>query len=234
VRGIVNLSGAPSRGNVKVAFTCTPWPEIGVASTKRSRPRSPRCSCSASFGAPCRSGTRCRSRSRDPDAQASGSCRCALTLEPQVRALARSFPTPKISSTLAAGEFPGGPRMGALKLKEISYIHAEGYPAAEMKHGPIALIDEHMPVVFVAPEGHVYQKVLSNMQEVKAAVGGSSRSPATGTRPPWVGRLPAARARAATSSSTHRHGGPAPAPCLSRRCPPWVLRGPARETSPRA
>jgi glucosamine--fructose-6-phosphate aminotransferase (isomerizing) len=60
---------------------------------------------------------------------------------------------------------------GALKLKEISYIHAEGYPAAEMKHGPIALIDENMPVVFVAPHDHVYQKVLSNMQEVKARGG---------------------------------------------------------------
>ena len=60
---------------------------------------------------------------------------------------------------------------GALKLKEISYIHAEGYPAAEMKHGPIALIDAEMPVVFVAPEDHVYQKVLSNMQEVRARNG---------------------------------------------------------------
>ena len=60
---------------------------------------------------------------------------------------------------------------GALKLKEISYIHAEGYPAAEMKHGPIALIDENMPVVFVAPHDHVYQKVLANMQEVKARGG---------------------------------------------------------------
>jgi glucosamine--fructose-6-phosphate aminotransferase (isomerizing) len=60
---------------------------------------------------------------------------------------------------------------GALTLKEISYIHAEGYPAAEMKHGPIALIDENMPVVFVAPHDHVYQKVLANMQEVKARGG---------------------------------------------------------------
>jgi glucosamine--fructose-6-phosphate aminotransferase (isomerizing) len=60
---------------------------------------------------------------------------------------------------------------GALKLKEISYIHAEGYPAAEMKHGPIALIDENMPVVFIAPKGRVYQKVLSNIEEVKARGG---------------------------------------------------------------
>jgi glucosamine--fructose-6-phosphate aminotransferase (isomerizing) len=60
---------------------------------------------------------------------------------------------------------------GALKLKEISYIHAEGYPAAEMKHGPIALIDEKMPVVFVTPHDSVFDKVVSNVQEVKARGG---------------------------------------------------------------
>jgi len=60
---------------------------------------------------------------------------------------------------------------GALKLKEISYIHAEGYPAAEMKHGPIALIDSEMPVVFVAPHDAVFDKVVSNVQEVKARGG---------------------------------------------------------------
>ncbi|MEY4650871.1 MAG: hypothetical protein RJA06_944, partial [Bacteroidota bacterium] len=60
---------------------------------------------------------------------------------------------------------------GALKLKEISYIHAEGYPAAEMKHGPIALIDEYMPVVVIAPFGELYEKLVSNVQEVKARKG---------------------------------------------------------------
>jgi glucosamine--fructose-6-phosphate aminotransferase (isomerizing) len=60
---------------------------------------------------------------------------------------------------------------GALKLKEISYIHAEGYPAAEMKHGPIALIDESMPVVFLAPHDKSYEKIVSNVQEVKARKG---------------------------------------------------------------
>jgi len=59
----------------------------------------------------------------------------------------------------------------ALKLKEISYIHAEGYPAAEMKHGPIALIDEAMPVIVVAPKGAQYDKLVSNIQEVKARKG---------------------------------------------------------------
>jgi glucosamine--fructose-6-phosphate aminotransferase (isomerizing) len=60
---------------------------------------------------------------------------------------------------------------GALKLKEISYIHAEGYPAAEMKHGPIALVDEETPSVFIVPKGHIHPKVLSNMEEIKARKG---------------------------------------------------------------
>jgi glucosamine--fructose-6-phosphate aminotransferase (isomerizing) len=60
---------------------------------------------------------------------------------------------------------------GALKLKEISYIHAEGYPAAEMKHGPIALIDDNMPVVFIAPKDSIYDKVISNIEEVRARGG---------------------------------------------------------------
>jgi glucosamine--fructose-6-phosphate aminotransferase (isomerizing) len=60
---------------------------------------------------------------------------------------------------------------GALKLKEISYIHAEGYPAGEMKHGPIALIDERMPVVAIAPNDHVFEKMMGNLQEAKARGG---------------------------------------------------------------
>jgi glucosamine--fructose-6-phosphate aminotransferase (isomerizing) len=60
---------------------------------------------------------------------------------------------------------------GALKLKELSYIHAEGYPAAEMKHGPIALIDENMPVVFIATQDSVYDKIISNIEEVRARKG---------------------------------------------------------------
>ena len=60
---------------------------------------------------------------------------------------------------------------GALKLKEISYIHAEGYPAAEMKHGPIALIDEEMPVIVIATKKGHYEKVVSNIQEIKSRSG---------------------------------------------------------------
>jgi glucosamine--fructose-6-phosphate aminotransferase (isomerizing) len=95
----------------------------------------------------------------------------ALELSADAAELARSYVDAHNALYLGRGvNFPVALE-GALKLKEISYIHAEGYPAAEMKHGPIALIDENMPVVFVAPHDHVYQKVLSNMQEVKARGG---------------------------------------------------------------
>jgi glucosamine--fructose-6-phosphate aminotransferase (isomerizing) len=60
---------------------------------------------------------------------------------------------------------------GALKLKEISYVHAEGYPAAEMKHGPIALVDKNTPSVFIMPQGFVYDKVMANLEEIKARGG---------------------------------------------------------------
>ena len=68
-------------------------------------------------------------------------------------------------------QYPGGPGGSALKLKEISYIHAEGYPAAEMKHGPIALVDPATPSVFLMPQGPIYDKVMSNLMEVKARRG---------------------------------------------------------------
>ncbi len=104
-------------------------------------------------------------------AQLPGLVTRALALEPEVRMLAEEFVQSRNALYLGRGvNFPVALE-GALKLKEISYIHAEGYPAAEMKHGPIALIDNEMPVVFVAPHDEVYPKVLSNMQEVKARGG---------------------------------------------------------------
>jgi len=95
----------------------------------------------------------------------------ALAVEPQVKAVAERYADAPNALYLGRGvNFPVALE-GALKLKEISYIHAEGYPAAEMKHGPIALIDENMPVVCVAPKDRVYAKVVSNMQEVRARGG---------------------------------------------------------------
>jgi glutamine---fructose-6-phosphate transaminase (isomerizing) len=91
-----------------------------------------------------------------------------LKLDGEVRKLAERFH--KARDFLFVGRHTGYPAAleGALKLKEISYIHAEGYPAGELKHGPIALVEPGMPVVAVATECHVYPKVLSNIQEVKA------------------------------------------------------------------
>jgi glucosamine--fructose-6-phosphate aminotransferase (isomerizing) len=89
----------------------------------------------------------------------------------QIKEIAKVFKNAKNFLYLGRGaNFPTALE-GALKLKEISYIHAEGYPAAEMKHGPIALIDENMPVVFVVPQDGIYEKVLSNLEEVRARGG---------------------------------------------------------------
>ena len=94
-----------------------------------------------------------------------------LKLNDQIRAIANIYKDVKNSLYLGRGyNFPVALE-GALKLKEISYIHAEGYPAAEMKHGPIALIDEHMPVVFLATRRGIYEKVITNIEEVKARKG---------------------------------------------------------------
>ena len=95
----------------------------------------------------------------------------ALKLDSQIREISEEFKDAHNFLYLGRGyNFPVALE-GALKLKEISYIHAEGYPAAEMKHGPIALIDEQMPVVFIATRDSSYDKVVSNIQEVKARKG---------------------------------------------------------------
>jgi glutamine---fructose-6-phosphate transaminase (isomerizing) len=95
----------------------------------------------------------------------------ALALEPQIKHLARKLANTRNVLYLGRGtSFPLALE-GALKLKEISYIHAEGYAAGELKHGPIALIDEKMPVIVIAPYDRVFEKTLSNMQEVAARRG---------------------------------------------------------------
>ena len=94
-----------------------------------------------------------------------------LKLAPEVEEISGRFHTRTNFLYLGRGiQYPIALE-GALKLKEISYIHAEGYPAGEMKHGPIALIDEHLPVVALAPRDHVFEKMIGNMQEVKARGG---------------------------------------------------------------
>ena len=94
-----------------------------------------------------------------------------LTLNDEIEKIANEFKNATNFLYLGRGyNFPVALE-GALKLKEISYIHAEGYPAAEMKHGPIALIDENMPAVFIAPKDSTYEKIISNIEEVKARGG---------------------------------------------------------------
>jgi glucosamine--fructose-6-phosphate aminotransferase (isomerizing) len=95
----------------------------------------------------------------------------ALKIAPSVEEVAGRFHTRTDFLYLGRGINYPIALEGALKLKEISYIHAEGYPAGEMKHGPIALIDERMPVVAIAPRDHVFEKMIGNMQEVKARGG---------------------------------------------------------------
>ncbi|MGI9474137.1 MAG: glutamine--fructose-6-phosphate transaminase (isomerizing) [Rubripirellula sp.] len=100
-----------------------------------------------------------------------GAVQQALTCDTQVREVAKKYRD--ASNVLYLGRQYNFPTAleGALKLKEISYIHAEGYPAAEMKHGPIALVDDATPSVFIIPRGTTYDKVLANMEEVKARGG---------------------------------------------------------------
>jgi glutamine---fructose-6-phosphate transaminase (isomerizing) len=100
-----------------------------------------------------------------------GSVQHALNLEPQVRAWSERFALKEHALFLGRGVHYPIALEGALKLKEISYIHAEAYPAGELKHGPLALVDTNMPVVVIAPNDALLEKVKSNMQEVKARGG---------------------------------------------------------------
>ena len=100
-----------------------------------------------------------------------GSVQHALNLEPQIMAWAERFALKDDALFLGRGVHYPIALEGALKLKEISYIHAEAYPAGELKHGPLALVDEDMPVVVIAPNDSLLEKVKSNMQEVRARGG---------------------------------------------------------------
>ncbi|HQN64854.1 MAG TPA: glutamine--fructose-6-phosphate transaminase (isomerizing) [Methylophilus sp.] len=103
--------------------------------------------------------------------QLAGSVQYALNLEPQIREWAKRFADKEHALFLGRGVHYPVALEGALKLKEISYIHAEAYPAGELKHGPLALVDSNMPVVVIAPNDALLEKVKSNMQEVKARGG---------------------------------------------------------------
>jgi len=114
----------------------------------------------------------------------------ALEIDAHTEEIARQFMAARDFLYLGRGNQYPIALEGALKLKEISYIHAEGYPAGEMKHGPIALIDEQMPVVVLLPRNATYEKVVSNMEEVRAR-GGRVIAVATGASPDLVAKCDA-------------------------------------------
>ena len=123
---------------------------------------------------------------------------------------------------------------GALKLKEISYIHAEGYPAGEMKHGPIALIDERMPVVAIAPNDHVFEKMIGNVQEAKARGGSVIAITTEGDRADGGRARSAARRHDAdavddAAADADRHDDPAAVARVSHRRAPRLRRRSAEE-----
>jgi glucosamine--fructose-6-phosphate aminotransferase (isomerizing) len=104
-------------------------------------------------------------------AEIPGKGRAILENNKKIRQVAEKYKDAVNALYLGRGTLFPVAMEGALKLKEISYIHAEGYAAGEMKHGPIALVDDNLPVVVVAPQDAWYEKIISNIQEVKARKG---------------------------------------------------------------
>jgi glucosamine--fructose-6-phosphate aminotransferase (isomerizing) len=173
VMSIVNVATSTIARESDVVMPTLAGPEIGVASTKAFTCQLMVLACLAIAAGRARGTvtgeveqTLVRALIETPRHMAA-----ALALEPQIERLARDLA--KCRDVLYLGRGTSFPLAleGALKLKEISYIHAEGYAAGELKHGPIALVDETMPVVVIAPHDRVFEKTVSNMQEVAARGG---------------------------------------------------------------
>ena len=170
--GIVNVVGSTIARETDFGIYLHAGPEIGVASTKAFTSQIVSLALFTLYLGRRRNLSNVQGREmvaalqRLPEQVAE-----TLKLEPLIRELAADYSHAQNFLYLGRGyQFPAALE-GALKLKEVSYIHAEGYPAAEMKHGPIALIDENMPVVVLAPRDAVYGKVVSNIEEVSARNG---------------------------------------------------------------
>jgi glucosamine--fructose-6-phosphate aminotransferase (isomerizing) len=172
VIGIVNVVGSTIARETEAGVYIHAGPEIGVASTKAFTSQITVLALIALMLG------RTRYLSQ-PEGQAIAEemmllpekIRKVLAAEKEIKEIAEKYYESKNFLYLGRGFNYPLALEGALKLKEISYIHAEGYPAAEMKHGPIALIDENMPVVFIATKDTIYDKVFSNIEEVKARKG---------------------------------------------------------------
>jgi glucosamine--fructose-6-phosphate aminotransferase (isomerizing) len=170
--GICNVVGSTIAQESDGGFYLRAGPEIGVASTKAFTSQ---CTVLAMvalhFGRLRHLSFAAGMRMIEELQELPDKVRRALQCSDEVKRIARKYA--ECNNFLYLGRQVNFPTAleGALKLKEISYIHAEGYPAAEMKHGPIALVDKHTPSVFLLPRGHVYDKVMSNLQEIKARGG---------------------------------------------------------------
>jgi glutamine---fructose-6-phosphate transaminase (isomerizing) len=170
---VVNVAGSTIARESETVLPTLAGPEIGVASTKAFT-----CQLMVLAAIAVAAG---RARGKLSDADEAGLVHglveiprlmaAALAIEPQIEKLAREIAKSRDVLYLGRGTSYPLALEGALKLKEISYIHAEGYAAGELKHGPIALIDENMPVVVIAPYDRVFEKTVSNMQEVAARGG---------------------------------------------------------------
>jgi glutamine---fructose-6-phosphate transaminase (isomerizing) len=170
--GIVNAVGSTIARQTNFGLYLHAGPEIGVASTKAFTSQLVALALFTLFMARRRDMSAARGLEIVHHLQAlPGQIEEVLRLNDEIKDLAGHYRDAQNFLYLGRGyQFPVALE-GALKLKEVSYIHAEGYPAAEMKHGPIALIDEDMPVVVLAPRDPIYPKVVSNIEEVKARAG---------------------------------------------------------------
>jgi glucosamine--fructose-6-phosphate aminotransferase (isomerizing) len=170
--GVVNVVGSTIAREVDAGIYLHAGPEIGVASTKAFT-----CQCVTLTMLALYLGRRKFMSQSQSQEMINGLCAIPEQIESvlkqndAIRDIARAFVDRENWLFLGRGYHYPVALEGALKLKEISYIHAEGMPAAEMKHGPIALINEGMPVVFIATRGVQYEKVISNIEEVRARGG---------------------------------------------------------------
>ncbi len=173
VLGVCNVVGSSIPRETVAGVYTHAGPEIGVASTKAFTTQVTVLSMMA-FEIGHKKGVLTKEMYSELISELSSipsKMRKALESDEKVKELAAKFMNSSNALYLGRGFLFPVALEGALKLKEISYIHAEGYPAAEMKHGPIALIDDNMPVIVVAPRDNSYDKIVSNIQEIKARKG---------------------------------------------------------------
>ncbi len=170
---VVNVPTSTIARDSDVVMPTLAGPEIGVASTKAFTCQLTVLACLAVAAGRARGVLSAADENRLVRAiiEVPRHMAAALTLEPQIEQLARDLAKSRDVLYLGRGTAYPLALEGALKLKEISYIHAEGYAAGELKHGPIALIDETMPVIVIAPHDRVFEKTVSNLQEVAARGG---------------------------------------------------------------